>query len=39
LPNYVIAATADVHGFTLATRNTRRFPMFTDLQPPFRLNI
>jgi predicted nucleic acid-binding protein len=38
LADYVIAATADVHGFTLATLNTRHFPMFTDLQPPFRLS-
>jgi predicted nucleic acid-binding protein len=39
LADYVIAATAHVHGFTLATLNTRHFPMFKKLQQPFRLNV
>jgi len=33
--DYVIAATAEVKGLTLATLNVRHFPMFQDLQPPF----
>lgn len=39
LVDYVIAATAEVHGFMLATINTRHFPMFNNLQPPFHLNV
>jgi predicted nucleic acid-binding protein len=38
LADYVIAATAQVKGFTLATLNVRHFPMFPDLQAPFRLD-
>jgi predicted nucleic acid-binding protein len=38
LADYVIAATADVKGLTLATLNVRHFPMFQDLHPPFRLD-
>jgi predicted nucleic acid-binding protein len=38
LADYVIAATADVKGLTLATLNVRQFPMFQDLHPPFRLD-
>jgi predicted nucleic acid-binding protein len=38
LADYIIAATADVKGFTLATLNVRHFPMFENLQPPFRLD-
>ena len=38
LADYVIAATADVKGLTLATLNVRYFPSFQDLQPPFRLD-
>jgi len=36
LGDYLIAATAIEHGCDLATLNTRHFPMFPDLQPPFR---
>jgi predicted nucleic acid-binding protein len=35
--DYLVAATAQVHGLELATLNTRHFPMFDGLQPPFRL--
>jgi predicted nucleic acid-binding protein len=38
LADYVIAATTEVKGFSLATLNVRHFPMFEDLQPPFRLD-
>jgi predicted nucleic acid-binding protein len=38
LADYIIAATADVKGFTLATLNVRHFPIFENLQPPFRLD-
>ena len=37
LGDYLIAATADVKGLKLATLNTRHFPMFKDLQPPFAI--
>lgn len=37
LVDYVIAATAQVHGLELATLNTKHFPMFPDLKPPFPL--
>lgn len=35
-PDYLIAATADVLGATLATLNVKHFPMFKKLQAPFR---
>lgn len=35
LPDYLIAATAEQHGATLATLNTKHFPMFPELSPPF----
>jgi len=35
--DYVIAATAAVHGLELATLNTKHFPMIPDLRPPFDL--
>lgn len=35
--DYLIAATADTLGAELATLNTRHFPMFAGLQPPFSL--
>ncbi len=35
IPDYLIAATASVHGAPLATLNVRHFPMFAGLQPPF----
>jgi predicted nucleic acid-binding protein len=38
LADYIIAATAQVKGLTLATLIVRHFPMFPDLQPPFRLD-
>ena len=31
--DYLIAATADVHGADLLTRNVRHFPMFPGLRP------
>lgn len=34
--DYLIAATADVLGAGLVTRNVRHFPMFPDLEPPYR---
>lgn len=37
IADYVIAATALIHGYELATLNIRDFPMFEDLEPPFRL--
>lgn len=37
LGDYLIAATADVEGMTLATLNVRHFPMFDGLEPPFGL--
>lgn len=37
LVDYLIAATAQVHGLELATLNSRHFPMFDDLKPPFQL--
>lgn len=38
IADYLIAATCGVHGFDLATLNTKHFPMFKGLKPPFRLN-
>ncbi|MGH3549453.1 MAG: type II toxin-antitoxin system VapC family toxin [Pseudonocardiaceae bacterium] len=35
LVDYLIAATALVHGLDLATLNIKHFPMFADLQLPF----
>jgi predicted nucleic acid-binding protein len=35
LSDYVIAGTASVHGFELATLNVRHFPMFPGLSRPF----
>jgi len=37
LGDYLIAATADVKGYRLATLNARHFPMLSDLRPPFSL--
>ena len=37
LVDYLIAATAGVHGLELATLNTKHFPMFAGLTPPFEL--
>ena len=37
LVDYLIAATAAVHGLEVATLNTKHFPMFDDLKPPFQL--
>lgn len=37
LGDYLIAATAIDLGLELATLNTRHFPMFDDLTPPFAL--
>lgn len=37
LGDYLIAATAKVQGFDLATLNVKHFPMFDGLHPPFPL--
>jgi predicted nucleic acid-binding protein len=37
LIDYLVAATAEVHGCTLATLNVKHFPMFDGLQAPFEL--
>jgi len=37
LGDYLIAATAEVQGFELATLNVKHFPMFQGLRPPFTL--
>ena len=34
-PDYLIAATALVTGYELATLNVRHFPMISDVTPPF----
>ena len=34
--DYLIAATAVVNGYELATLNVRHFPMFAGLVPPFQ---
>lgn len=31
--DYLIAATADIHGFDLLTLNVKHFPMFPELEP------
>jgi len=31
--DYLIAATAEIHGADLLTRNVKRFPMYPDLKP------
>lgn len=33
--DYLIAATAEVHGADLLTRNIKHFPMYGDLKPAF----
>jgi predicted nucleic acid-binding protein len=38
LPDYLIAATADVRGLQLATLNVKHYPMFVGLEPPFALD-
>jgi predicted nucleic acid-binding protein len=35
LVDYVVAATAELHGAELATLNVKHFPMFERLAPPF----
>lgn len=37
LGDYLIAGTAEVKGYDLATLNVRHFPMFENLRPPFNL--
>ena len=37
LADYLIAATAELHGAQLATLNVKHFPMFEGLQPAFRI--
>lgn len=34
---FLVAATAEIEGCALATLNTKHFPMFTGLQPPFTI--
>lgn len=34
--DYIIAATTQVHEAELWTRNTKHFPMFADLEPPYQ---
>mgnify|MGYP001240526808 CR=1 FL=1 len=38
IADHLIAATVEYHGADLATLNVRHFPMFPDLEPPFRLS-
>ncbi|MFO0930905.1 MAG: type II toxin-antitoxin system VapC family toxin [Gemmataceae bacterium] len=38
LGDYIIGATAEIRGQSLATLNVRHFPMFEGLEPPFELN-
>lgn len=35
MADYLVAATADVLGASLLTRNVRHFPMFTGLEAPY----
>jgi predicted nucleic acid-binding protein len=35
IPDAIIAATAEHHGLGLATLNTKHFPMFPRLKPPY----
>lgn len=37
LGDFLVAATAEIEGCELATLNTKHFPMFSELQPPFSL--
>jgi predicted nucleic acid-binding protein len=37
IADYLIGATAELHGAELATLNVRHFPMFPGLRPPFSL--
>jgi len=39
LADYLIAATAESTGLTLATLNVKHFPMFKGLRAPFKLRI
>lgn len=39
LGDYLIAATAEVKGYQLATLNVRHFPMFKGLRPPFNVSL
>lgn len=34
----LIAATADIHNFSLITLNCKHFPMFKGLEPPYQKN-
>lgn len=38
LGDYLIAATADVKGYDLATLNVRHFSSFKNMRPPFKLS-
>jgi predicted nucleic acid-binding protein len=38
LGDYLVAASAQVHGLELATLNVKHFPMFKGLRPPFKLS-
>jgi predicted nucleic acid-binding protein len=35
--DYLIAATAELHGAALLTHNVKHFPMFPGLRPPYRM--
>lgn len=35
--DYLVGATAQVHGLELATLNVKHFPMFKELRAPFKL--
>jgi len=37
LGDYLVAATAQIHGLELATLDIKHFPMFSGLRPPFNL--
>jgi predicted nucleic acid-binding protein len=37
IADYLVAATADLHGLPLATLNVRHFPMFEGLCAPFHI--
>lgn len=38
LGDYLVAATAQMNGLTLATLNVKHFPMFDELRPPFTVH-
>jgi predicted nucleic acid-binding protein len=38
LADFIVAATADVMGAEIVTRNVRHYPMFPDLQPAYGMS-